>query len=146
MRTIAVVTTSRSDYGIYLPILRRIQDDSILKLHLIASGMHLSPEFGLTVNSIEDDGFDIGDRVEMLLSSDTPEGIAKSMGLGTIGFAQAYARFRPDILLLLGDRFEMHAAAVREQPPTRRVPAAGAASSRQCAAHHRLRAEHNLAH
>jgi len=116
MRTIAVVTTSRSDYGIYLPILRRIQDDSILKLHLIASGMHLSPEFGLTVNSIEDDGFDIGDRVEMLLSSDTPEGIAKSMGLGTIGFAQAYARFRPDILLLLGDRFEMHAAAVAALP------------------------------
>jgi len=116
MRTIAVVTTSRSDYGIFLPILRRIQDDSLLKLHLIASGMHLSPEFGLTVNSIEGDGFDIGDRVEMLLSSDTPEGIAKSMGLGTIGFAQAYARFRPDILLLLGDRFEMHAAAVAALP------------------------------
>jgi UDP-hydrolysing UDP-N-acetyl-D-glucosamine 2-epimerase len=78
--------------------------------------MHLSPEFGLTVKAIEDDGFEISERVEMLLSSDTPEGIAKSMGLGTIGFAQAYARFRPDILLVLGDRFEMHAAAVAALP------------------------------
>jgi UDP-hydrolysing UDP-N-acetyl-D-glucosamine 2-epimerase len=78
--------------------------------------MHLSPEFGLTVKAIEEDGFEIGERVEMLLSSDTPEGIAKSMGLGTIGFAQAYARFRPDILVVLGDRFEMHAAAVAALP------------------------------
>jgi len=115
-RTIGVVTVARSDYGIYLPLLRRIQQDPDLKLHLIVSGMHLSPEFGLTVKAIEDDGFDIGERVEMLLSSDTPEGIAKSMGLGTMGFAQVYARFRPDILLVLGDRFEMHAAAVAALP------------------------------
>jgi len=78
--------------------------------------MHLSPEFGLTVEAIESDGFEIGERVEMLLSSDTPQGIAKSMGLGTIGFAQAYARFRPDILVVLGDRFEMHAAALAALP------------------------------
>ena len=115
-RTIGVITVARSDYGIYLPLLRRIQQDPDLRLHLIVSGMHLAPEFGLTVQAIEDDGFDIGERVEMLLSSDTPEGIAKSMGLGTIGFAQAYARWRPDILVVLGDRFEMHAAAVAALP------------------------------
>ena len=116
MRTIGVVTVGRSDYGIYLPVLRKIQADPELKLHLIVTGMHLSPEFGLTAKTIEEDGFEIGERVEMLLSSDTPEGIAKSMGLGTIGFAQAYARFRPDILVVLGDRFEMHAAAVAALP------------------------------
>ena len=78
--------------------------------------MHLSPEFGLTAQVIESDGFEIGDRVEMLLSSDSPEGIAKSMGLGTIGFAQAYSHCRPDILLVFGDRFEMHAAVVAAVP------------------------------
>ena len=116
MRIIGVVTVARSDYGIYLPLLRKIQADPDLRLHLIVAGMHLSPEFGLTVKAIEADGFEIGERVEMLLSSDTPEGIAKSMGLGTIGFAQAYACFRPDILVVLGDRFEMHAAALAALP------------------------------
>lgn len=116
MRTIGVVTVARSDYGIYLPLLQKIQADPDLRLHLIVAGMHLSPEFGLTVKAIEADGFEIGERVEMLLSSDTPEGIAKSMGLGTIGFAQAYTRFRPDILVVLGDRFEMHAAVVAALP------------------------------
>lgn len=116
MRTIGVVSVARSDYGIYLPVLRKIQQDPELKLHLIVAGTHLSPEFGLTVKDIEADGFEINERVEMLLSSDSPEGIAKSMGLGTIGFAQVYARFRPDILLVLGDRFEMHAAALAALP------------------------------
>ena len=116
MRTIGVVTVARSDYGIYMPVLQRIQEDPDLYLHLIVAGMHLSPEFGLTVRAIEQDGFEINERIEMLLSSDTPEGIAKSMGLGTIGFAQAYARFRPDILLVVGDRFEMHAAVVAALP------------------------------
>ena len=116
MRTIGVVTVARSDYGIYLPLLRAIQADPELTLHLIASGMHLSPEFGLTVRQIKADGFPIGERVEMLLSSDTPEGVAKSMGLGVIGFAQAYAHYRPDILVVLGDRFEMHAAALAALP------------------------------
>lgn len=116
MRVIGVVTVARSDYGIYLPLLRKIEADPELRLHLIAAGMHLSPEFGLTVEAIEADGFEVSERVEMLLSSDAPEGIAKSMGLGTIGFAQVYARFRPDILVVLGDRFEMHAAALAALP------------------------------
>ncbi len=111
-----MVTVARSDYGIYLPILRLIQADSELRLHLIVAGAHLVPKFGLTVNAIQADGFEIAERVEMLLASDTPEGISKSMGIGVIGFAQAFARFRPDILLVLGDRFEMHAAALAALP------------------------------
>ncbi len=118
MRKITVVTVARSDYGILLPVLRAIAADPELHLRLAVSGMHLSPEFGLTYQAIEADGFTIDDRVEMLLSSDTPEGIAKSMGLGTLGFAQAYARQRPDILLTIGDRVEMHAAVVAALPFT----------------------------
>ncbi len=116
MRTIGVVTVARSDYGIYLPILRRIQTDPELGLHLIVAGAHLVPKFGLTVNAIHADGFEIGEAVEMLLASDSPEGISKSIGIGVIGFAQAFARFRPEILLVLGDRFEMHAAALAALP------------------------------
>jgi UDP-hydrolysing UDP-N-acetyl-D-glucosamine 2-epimerase len=116
MRTIGVVTVSRSDYGIYQPVLRRIRKDPDLRLHIFASGMHLSPDFGLTVQVIRQDGFKIEDCIEMLLSSDTPEGLGKSVGLGIIGFAQAYARFRPDILLVLGDRYEMFAAVVAALP------------------------------
>ena len=116
MRTIGVVTVARSDYGIYLPILQQIREDSDLRLRLLVTGTHLSPEFGSTVRAIEQDGFEIGERIEMLLSSDTPEGIAKSMGLGTIGFAQIYARLCPDILLVLGDRYEMLAAVVASLP------------------------------
>jgi UDP-hydrolysing UDP-N-acetyl-D-glucosamine 2-epimerase len=116
VRTIAVVTVGRSDYGIYLPVLRKIGQRPGLKLHLVVAGMHLSPAFGHTVDAIETDGFEIGDRVEISPPSDSPEAVAKSMGLGTIGYAQVLAKVRPDILLLLGDRFEMHAAAVAAVP------------------------------
>ncbi|MBN1517177.1 UDP-N-acetylglucosamine 2-epimerase (hydrolyzing) [Candidatus Sumerlaeota bacterium] len=116
MRTIGVVTTSRADYGIYYPVLKAIQAEPELRLQLYVSGMHLAPVFGSTVRQIEQDGFEIIERVEMLVASDTPEAISKSMGLGTIGFAQAFARSRPDILLVLGDRFEMHAAALAALP------------------------------
>jgi UDP-N-acetylglucosamine 2-epimerase (non-hydrolysing)/GDP/UDP-N,N'-diacetylbacillosamine 2-epimerase (hydrolysing) len=116
MRTIGVVTVARSDYGIYLPLLRRVRADERLRLHLIVSGMHLSPQYGLTCRNIEADGFEIAERVEMLLSSDTPEAVSKSMGLGVIGFSQAFARFKPDILVVLGDRFEMFAAALAALP------------------------------
>lgn len=116
MRTIGVVTTSRADYGIYRPLLQRLRADADVRLQLFVSGMHLSPEFGLTLRHIEADGYPIAERVEMLLSSDSPAGIAKSMGVGVIGFAQAYARTRPDILVVLGDRFEMHAAVAAAAP------------------------------
>lgn len=116
MRTVGVVTVARSDYGHYLPLLRQIDDRDDLRLRLIASGSHLDAEFGNTVELIEADGFDVADRVEMLRSSDTPLGIARSMGAGVGGFAESYARARPDILVLLGDRFEMHAAALAALP------------------------------
>lgn len=118
MRTLGIVTVGRSDYGIYLPILQKIQQDPALRLRLFVSGTHLSPEFGLTVRSIEADGFEVDERVEMLLSSDSPVGVAKSMGLAVIGFAQVFARNRPDVLVVLGDRFEMHAAALAALPFT----------------------------
>ena len=118
MRTIGVVTGSRSDYGSVRPILRKIQESPQLRLHLFVTGMHLAYEFGLTVRMIEADGFKITDRIEMLLSSDTPAGIATSMGVGVTGFAQAYARVRPDLLVVIGDRFEMLAAALAALPFT----------------------------
>ncbi len=116
MRTIGVVTVGRSDFGIYSPILRRIVADPQLNLHLIVTGAHLSATYGWTIQEIIDQGFTIGDRVEMLLGGDSPEAIAKSMGLGTISLAQVYARVRPDLLMVLGDRFEMHAATVASVP------------------------------
>lgn len=118
MRTIGVVTGSRSDYGSVRPILRKIQENAALRLHLFVTGMHLAPEFGRTVQIIEAEGFAIGDRIEMLLSSDTPAGIATSMGVGVAGFAQAYARVRPDLVVVMGDRFEMLAAALAALPFT----------------------------
>jgi UDP-N-acetylglucosamine 2-epimerase (non-hydrolysing)/GDP/UDP-N,N'-diacetylbacillosamine 2-epimerase (hydrolysing) len=116
VRTIGVVSTSRADYSYYLPLLRAITEDPELRLHLLVSGMHLVPEFGLTVKAIEADGFPIAARIETLVASDTPEAIGKSMGLAVIGFAQAFAAFRPDVLVVLGDRFEMHAAGLAALP------------------------------
>ncbi|MFM7037833.1 MAG: UDP-N-acetylglucosamine 2-epimerase [Planctomycetaceae bacterium] len=116
MRTISVVTVGRSDWGLYLPILDAIRSQSDLRLHLIASGAHLVASHGRTDGLIVDDGYRIDDRVQMLLASDSAGAISASMGLGTIGFAQVYDRVRPDLLLVLGDRFEMHAAALAAVP------------------------------
>lgn len=116
MKRIGVVTVARSDYGIYTSLLKAITADPDLDLFLIAGGMHLSPEFGMTVKVIEEDGYQINERVEMLLSSDSSEGISKSMGLGTIGFAEVYAKSDLDLIIVLGDRFEMHAAVVAAIP------------------------------
>ncbi len=110
-RKICVVTGTRAEYGLLYWLLREVRDDPDLELQLIATAMHLSPEFGSTYRVIEEDGFRIDAKVEMLLSSDSPAGVAKSIGLGVIGFADAIDRLRPDILVLLGDRFEILAAA-----------------------------------
>jgi UDP-hydrolysing UDP-N-acetyl-D-glucosamine 2-epimerase len=110
-RKICVVTGSRADYGLLYWLMKSIQKDPELELQLAVTGMHLSPEFGLTYRIIEEDGFQIAAKVEMLVSSDTPSGVAKSIGLGVIGFADAFERLRPDITVLLGDRFEILAAA-----------------------------------
>lgn len=110
-RNICVVTGSRAEYGLLYWLLKEIEADAALHLQIVATGMHLSPEFGLTYRQIEGDGFKIDEKVEMLLSSDTPVGVAKSIGLGVIGFGGALDRLRPDILVLLGDRYEILAAA-----------------------------------
>lgn len=110
-RKICIITGSRAEYGLLYWLLKEIQKDLDLELQIIATGMHLSPEFGLTYKIIEDDGFKINEKVEMLLSSDTVVGIAKSIGLATIGFADALNRLKPDIVVVLGDRFEILAAA-----------------------------------
>lgn len=106
MRNIAVFTGTRAEYGLLSWLMKRIQADPDVNLQIIASGMHLSPHYGETWREIEADGFSIDAKVEMLLSSDSPVGIVKSMGLGTIGFADALARIHPDVLVVLGDRFE----------------------------------------
>lgn len=116
MRRIAVVTVARSDYGIYRPLLRRIEREPDLDLALIVAGMHLAPEFGTTVEEIRADGFPIAATVDMTLAADAPGSIARSMGLGLVGFAQAYEQIRPDVIVVLGDRFEMHAAATAAVP------------------------------
>ncbi|MDO8463824.1 MAG: UDP-N-acetylglucosamine 2-epimerase [Gallionella sp.] len=110
-RTICIVTGSRAEYGLLYWLMKEIQADLDLQLQIVATGMHMSPEFGLTYKTIEADGFAIDAKVEMLLSSDSPVGIAKSIGLGVIGFADALDRLKPDIMVLLGDRYEILAAA-----------------------------------
>lgn len=110
MRKICVITGTRAEYGLLYWLLKEIQADTELQLQLIVTGMHLSPEFGLTYKTIEEDGFIIDAKVEMQLSSDTPVGITKSIGLGVIGFAEALERLKPDGMVVLGDRYEILAA------------------------------------
>ncbi len=110
MRKICVVTGARSEYGLLQWLMKEIQTEPGLELQVIATGMHLSPEYGLTYKLIEADGLIIQEKVEMLLSSDTPVGVTKSIGLGVIGFAEAMHRLKPDIIVVLGDRFEIFAA------------------------------------
>jgi UDP-hydrolysing UDP-N-acetyl-D-glucosamine 2-epimerase len=110
-RRICIVTSSRADYGHLYWVMKEIQRQQALELQVAVTGMHLSPEFGLTAAVLESDGFRIDARVEGLLSSDTPVGVAKSIGLTTIGFADAFERLAPDMIVLLGDRFELLAAA-----------------------------------
>ena len=109
-RKICVITGTRAEYGLLRWVMQGLKDDPEFTLQIIATGMHLSPEFGLTYQAIEQDGFQINRKVEMLLSSDTPVGIAKSMGLGVMGFADALHDLQPDLILVLGDRFEIFSA------------------------------------
>ena len=111
LRKICVVTGTRAEYGLLRWVMQGIQESELLELQLIVTGMHLSPEFGLTVKDIEADGFRIDRKVEMLLSSDTPVGITKSMGVAMLGFADTLNELKPDLLLVLGDRYEIFTAA-----------------------------------
>ena len=108
---VCAVTGARADFGLLRPVLRALRDDGRFELQLVATGAHLSHEFGFTITNVEDEGFAVDERVEMLLSSDTPVGITKSLGLATIGFADSLARLQPDLMVLLGDRYEILAAA-----------------------------------
>lgn len=121
-RKIAVFTGTRAEYGLLYWVMKEIQANESLALQVIVSCMHLSPEFGETWRQIERDGFAIDAKVEMLLSSDTDVGTVKSMGLGTLGFADALDRLRPDVLVVLGDRFE--ALSIVQAALIMRIPVA----------------------
>ncbi len=108
-RKICVVTGTRAEYGLLYWLMKEIEEDKDLELQLIVTGMHLSPEFGLTYKTIEKE-FKIDKKIEMLLSSDTSVGISKSMGLAQISFAEAYDELKPDMLVVLGDRYEIFSA------------------------------------
>ena len=111
-RKICVVTGTRAEYGLLYWLMKTIEEDPKLELQIIATGMHLSPEFGLTYKEIEKDGFIIKRKIEILLSADTPSAISKSTSIGLIGFADAYNELDPDIVIVLGDRFEVLAASI----------------------------------
>jgi GDP/UDP-N,N'-diacetylbacillosamine 2-epimerase (hydrolysing) len=109
MKKVCVITGTRAEYGLLYWLMKEIDNDKELELQIIATGMHLSPEFGLTYREIEKE-FKIDKKIEMLLSSDTPIGISKSMGLAQISFSEAYSELNPDILVVLGDRYEIFSA------------------------------------
>ena len=111
-KKICIVTGTRAEYGILSQLMKKIKDDNETKLQLIVTGMHLSPEFGLTYRQIEKDGFFIDEKIEILLSSDTDIGTSKSMGLALISFSEVYQRLKPDMVVLLGDRYEILAATI----------------------------------
>ncbi len=115
-RVVGVVTVGRSDLGYALPVIRRIREDSALELRLYVSGMHLAPEFGLTVREIEQRGFPVAARIPVPLGDGSPLCMAKAMAEGAAGFARIFAQDRPDILVVLGDRFDMYPAALAALP------------------------------
>ena len=105
-KKICFFTGTRAEYGLLKPLMQKVKDEDEFQIQIIASGMHVSPEFGLTYKEIERDGFTINEKVEILLSSDTDIGVSKAMGLGLISFSDSLKRLNPDILIVLGDRFE----------------------------------------
>ncbi len=116
MRRVGVVTVARSDYGIYRPVLRALERRGDVEVELFVGGMHLLERFGSTVSEIERDGYAIAERVDFLGDGDSPADVATAIGRGVVAFAQAFDRSRPDILIVLGDRYEMFAAGVAALP------------------------------
>lgn len=106
MKTITVLTATRAEYGLLSPIIRALNECRRYEVRIVATGAHLSPEFGMTYREIKKDGFQIDKKIEILLSADTPSAISKSMGLALLGFADYFAERKPDALLVLGDRYE----------------------------------------
>lgn len=111
MKKVCVITATRAEYGLLKPLMQLIKESDQLQLQIIATGAHLSPEFGLTYKNIENDGFVIDEKVEILLSSDTPASIAKTMGIAMIGMADVFTRLKTDLVVILGDRYEMLSVA-----------------------------------
>lgn len=107
VRRVSVVTTTRAEYGLLRPLMQALKESPEFELQLIVSGTHLAPEFGLTGKNIVEDGFEIDEQVDMLVSGDSPSAAATSLGLMTIGISSALRRLQPDLLILLGDRYEM---------------------------------------
>ena len=122
MRKICVFTGTRAEFGLLRRVMQSIQNSPDLTLQIVATGMHLSPEFGMTIQELREDGFQPDETVEILLSADTPTAVCKSMGLGLIGYGEVIQRLRPDIIVLLGDRFETFCVAAAAQ--VCRVPVA----------------------
>lgn len=119
-KTICVVTATRAEYGLLKPIIKKLSLVPEFDVRVAVTGAHLSPEFGLTYREIEEDGIKIDEKVEMLLSADTPSAISKSMGLAMIGFADYFKQLKPDMLIVLGDRYEtlaVAAAAMNQRIP-----------------------------
>ena len=112
LKKVLVVTGTRADYGIYYPILRAIEEDVDVELHLLVTGMHLSPQYGYTIQHIRQDGFRISAQVDCLIQGSTHGNMAKSIGLAILGMTQALEAIEPDCILILGDRGEMLAAAI----------------------------------
>ncbi|WP_010648145.1 UDP-N-acetylglucosamine 2-epimerase [Oceanobacillus massiliensis] len=110
MKKVCIITGTRAEYGLLKPLIIKVEKDEDLELQLIATGMHLSPEFGLTYKEIEEDGFSVHEKIEILLSSDSSIGISKSMGLAMVSFAECFGRIKPDLVIILGDRFEIFSA------------------------------------
>lgn len=121
-KKVCIVTGSRAEYGLLRPLIRRFYADKDTELLIAATGMHLSPEFGLTYKEIEEDGFQLSAKIETLLSGDSPGMISKSIGLGIIGFSDFFAAAKPDLVIVLGDRYEIFAAAAAAL--TARIPIA----------------------
>jgi len=115
MRRICIFTSTRAEYGLLRGLIQSLAATENIQLQLLVSGSHLSSEFGLTIEEIRNDGFNPDENIEILLSSDTPQAICKSMGLALMGYGEALNRLRPDILIILGDRYEAFCAAASAQ-------------------------------
>ena len=111
MKKIVIVTATRAEYGLLAPIIKKFMNEPDMDIRVAVTGAHLSPEFGMTVKEIESDGIPIDKKIEILMSSDTPVAISKSMGLALISFAEYFEESKPDALMLLGDRYETLAVA-----------------------------------
>lgn len=109
-KNICIITGTRAEYGLLCPLIKKINEDDQFNLQLLVTGMHLSPEFGLTYKQIKEAGYKIDEKVEILLSSDTSIGISKSMGLAMISFSEVFDRLKPDMVVVLGDRYEIFSA------------------------------------